>query len=123
MTQLAVAALFGISAFAAAVAGFLALGLTMERHWQEACGAVCRPHLRTTVQALGALALTVSLLCCAQLRAQGHGFVPWIGCLTAAVWIAIGLLAYGAVTAARVVRVAGLLATVSCVTAMVLRFG
>lgn len=122
MTQLVVAALFGTSAFAAAVAGFLALGLTMERHWQEACGTLRRPRVRNTAQALGALALFVSLLCCAQLRAQGHGFVLWIGCLTAAVWIAIGLLSYGAVAAAHVVRVAGVLAALSCVTAMVLRF-
>ena len=123
MTQLAVAALFGMSAFAAAVAGFLALGLTMERHWQEACGALRRPRVRNTVQALGMLALLVSLLCCAELRAQGRGFVLWVGCLTAAVWVAIGLLAYGTVTAARVVRVAGVLAVVSCVMAMVPRFG
>jgi len=123
MTQLVVAALFGTSAFAAAVAGFLALGLTMERHWRETCGALRRPRARNAVQALGALTLLVSLLCCAELRAEGHGFVPWIGCLTAAAWITIGLLSYGAVAAARVVRLAGALAAVSCVTAMILRFG
>ncbi|WP_137173507.1 DUF3325 family protein [Massilia sp. HP4] len=121
--QLVVATLFGVAAFAAAVAGLLTLGLTMERHWQEACGALRRPRVRNTVQALGALALLVSLLCCVELRAQGRGFVLWIGCLTAAVWIAIGLLAYGTVAAARVVRVVGGLAAASCVTAMVLRFG
>ena len=115
--------LFGLCAFAAAVAGFLALGLTMERPWQEACGALRRSRMRAAVQALGALALLVSLLCCAQLSVQGRGFVPWIGCLTAAAWITIGLLSYGTVAAARVVRVAGLLAGLSGVTAMALRFG
>lgn len=115
--------LLGLSAFAAAVAGVLALGLAMERPWQEAWGALPRPRMRAAVQALGALALLVSLLCCAELRAQGRGFVPWIGCLTAAAWIAIGLLSYQTVTAARVLRVAGLLAGLGSMTAMALRCG
>jgi len=115
--------LLGPSAFAAAVAGFLALGLTMERHWQEACGALHRPRVRTTVQALGLMSLLVSLGCCAGLGAQGYGFVAWIGCVTAAAWIAIGLLSYGPATAARVARVSGAAAAVGCVIAMVLRFG
>jgi len=118
-----VAALFAVSALAAAVAGFLALGLSMERHWRELYGALRRPRVRRALQALGALALFASLLCCAALREQGLGFVPWIGCLTVAVWIAIGLLAYGTPMAARVVRLTGVVATVGCVTAMVLRFG
>ncbi|WP_306397461.1 DUF3325 family protein [Telluria beijingensis] len=115
--------LLGLAAFAAAVAGFLALGLSMERHWQDACGALRRPRVRTTVQGLGLLSLLVSLGCCAGLRAQGFGFVPWIGCVTAAAWVAIGLLSHGAATAARVVRLSGVLAAVGCVVAMVLRFG
>lgn len=41
--------LFGLSALAAAVTGFLALGLAMERRWRNSRGA----------QALGALALLV----------------------------------------------------------------
>ena len=118
-----VAALFAVSAMAAAVAGFLALGLSMERHWRELCGALHRTRMRKLVQAVGALALLASLLCCAALREQGLGFVPWIGCLTVAVWIAIGLLAAGTPLAARVVRMTGVVATVGCVTAMVLRFG
>lgn len=120
MSQL-VTALFGMSAFAAAVAGFLALGLTMERHWQEACGALRRPRVRNTVQALGALALLLSLLCCAQLRAQGQGFTLWIGCLTAAVWIAIGLLTHDLPTSARALRIVAAAATAACLAAIVLR--
>jgi hypothetical protein len=102
------AALFGLSALAAAVAGFLALGLAMERH--------CKLS-----QALGALALLVSLLCCSGLRPQGYGFVPWIGCLTAAAWIAIGLLAHGGQTAVRTARLAAGLAALGCVGALALR--
>lgn len=123
MPALLVTMLLGLSAFAAAVAGFLALGLTMERHWRQACGTLRRPRVRNTVQGLGLLSLLVSLLCCAQLRAQGGGVVPWVACVTAAAWIAIGLLSYGAVAAARVVRLSGVLAAVGCVVAMVLRFG
>ena len=123
MLALLTTVLFALTAFCTAVVGFLALGLAMERHWQDADGALSRPGIRNTVQALGALALLVSLLCCAQLRTQGHGFVLWIGCLTAAVWGAIGLLSYRTATAARAVRLASLLAVVSCITAMVLRFG
>ena len=117
------AMLFGLSAFAAAVAGFLALGLAMERHWQEACGALPHPRRQATLQALGALALLVSLLCCEALHEGGRGFVLWVGCLTAAVWIAIGLLTYGTPAAARTARLAFVLAAASCMTALALRFG
>ncbi|MDY0977492.1 DUF3325 family protein [Massilia sp. CFBP9012] len=120
--QVLAAALLGMAAFAAAVGGFLALGLATERHWQEA-GKISRgPRLRWCLQALGALALLVSLLCCAALRRHGVGFVPWIACVTAAVWIAIGLLSHERLNAARVARVAGLLAAGSCVMALALRF-
>jgi len=121
--QVLAAALLGMSAFAAAVGGFLAFGLTTERHWQEAGKASRGPRLRKCVQALGALALLASLLCCAALRRNGVGFVPWIACLTAAVWIAIGLLSHERLDAARVACLAGLLAAGGCVMAMVLRFG
>jgi hypothetical protein len=104
------AALFGLSALASAVAGFLAIGLTMERH--------CR-----LARVLGALALLVSLLCCSALRARGYGFVPWIGCLTAAAWIAIGLLSHSAATAARMARLAAVAAALGCVAALALRLG
>ena len=107
------ATLFGLSALAAAVAGFLALGLAMERHWRHARGA----------QALGALALLVSLLCCRELRAQGYGFVPWIGCLTAAAWIAIGLLSHDVTAATRVARLAAVAAALGGMVALALRFG
>lgn len=120
MPALLTSALLGLTAVCAAVAGFLALGLAMERPWQQACGALPRPRMRAAVQALGALALLASLLCCAELRVQGRGFVPWIGCLTAAAWVAIGLLSHGTVTAARMLRVTGLLAGMSGVTAMLL---
>lgn len=118
MPQPALVTLFGLSAFAAAVAGFLALGLTMERHWRDARGAV-----RTTVQALGGLALLVSLLCCSALRAQGYGFVPWIGCLTAAAWIAIGLLSHDVATATRAARLAAVAAALGGLAALALRYG
>ena len=104
------ATLFGLSALAAAVAGFLALGLAMERH--------CKLS-----QALGALALLVSLLCCSALRAQGYGFVPWIGCLTAAAWIAIGLLAHDVATAMRAARLAAVSAALGGMMALALRLG
>lgn len=120
--QVLAAALLGMAAFAAAIGGFLALGLTTERHWQEAGKVSRRPRLRRCVQALGALALFASLLCCAALRRNGVGFVPWIGCVTAAVWIAIGLLSHERLNTARVARVAGLLAAGSYVMALALRF-
>lgn len=123
MLALLATGLLGLSAFAAAVAGLLALGLSIERHWQDACGALRHPGMRTAVQGLGLLSLLASLGCCAGLRAQGLGFVPWIGCVTAAAWVAIGLLSHGAATAARVVRLSGVLAALGCVMAMVLRFG
>lgn len=104
------ATLFGLSALAAAVAGFLAIGLTMERH--------CR-----LARMLGALALLVSLLCCSAVRAQGYGFVPWIGCLTAAAWIAIGLLSHSVATATRAARLAAGAAALSYVAALVLLIG
>lgn len=98
---------------AAAVTGFLALGLAMERHWRDARGA----------QALGALALLVSLLYCRALRAQGYGFVPWIGCLTAAAWIAIGLLSHDVAIATRAARLAAAAAALGGMAALALRFG
>lgn len=120
--QVLAAALLGMAAVAAAVGGFLAFGLATEHRWQAAGEARLRPRLRKCVQALGALALFASLLCCAALRRHGVGFVPWIACLTAAVWIAIGFLSHERLDAARVARVAGLLAAGSCVMALALRF-
>ncbi len=122
-TQVLVVALFGMAAFAASLSGFLALGLATDRHWQEAAETMHRPRLRKLVQAFGALALLASLLCCGALRTHGHGFVPWIACLTAAVWIAIGLLSYGVAAAARTLRLTAGLAALGCVAALALRFG
>lgn len=104
------ATLFGLSALAAAVAGFLALGLAMERR--------CKLS-----QALGALALLVSLLCCSGLRPQGYGFVPWIGCLTVGAWIAIGLLSHDVPTATRAARLAAVAAALGGMAALALRSG
>lgn len=123
MLALLATGLLGLSAFAAAVAGLLALGLSMERHWQDACGALRRTRVRTTVQGLGLLALLISYIGCTHLREQGQGFVLWIGYVVTATWIAIGLLSFGVVGAARVACLAVVLAAAGCVTAIVLRLG
>lgn len=86
--------LLGCTAFAGALAGFLALALSMDRHHEDAYGRGTTPgRRRPWLQAAGTALLLLSL--CASLGLQGRtqGWVLWFGVLTAAALAVAGILA------------------------------
>lgn len=69
----------------AALAGFLALSLAMERHHEQAFGTLAVPRARRLgLRALGTAELLASLQACIALQGPTRGWVLWAGVLTAA---------------------------------------
>jgi hypothetical protein len=119
------ALLFTVAALSAATAGFAGLSLAMDRHWQGIYGrgAAPEPGRRRLLQGLGSVALLASLACCLAVRDSAQAFVMWVGLLTAAAWIAVSLLTYGARKAGRAARAAGLLACAAGASGVLLHSG
>ncbi len=70
-------------ALAAALAAFVALGLAMDRHYQDSFGRGTSPAgKRRWLQAGGTLGLLLSWGVCRGLRGGGQGTVLWCGLLT-----------------------------------------
>jgi len=109
-----------LAALAAAIAGFAALSLAMDRHWEQLHGRWSEPAIpaRQWLRAGGTLGLLASLAACIALRGAGQGWVAWAGMLTlAGVSLALTLsyaargvtrLGYGAAIAAFVASAAAL---------------
>ncbi|WP_374608621.1 DUF3325 domain-containing protein [Diaphorobacter nitroreducens] len=80
-----------------AFAGFTALALAMERHFEDlfgrgkSMGAAQRMGLRTA----GAVALALALGACLLSHGASQGWVLWLGVLTAAALGVVLLLSYG----------------------------
>lgn len=75
-----------LAGLGAALAGFVSLGLAMDRHWEQlhGRGTEPRPALKRWLHVGGIAGLTVSLLACIALRGAGQGWVAWAGMLTVA---------------------------------------
>ena len=89
------AGLLAAAAFAAAVSGFFALGLAMDRHYEDSFGRGQAPgRRRPWMRAAGAGALLVSLAVCCHLRGAAQGGVLWFGTLTAGAWVVVLVMGY-----------------------------
>ena len=85
-------------ALASAIAGFAALSLAMDRHWEQlhGRGSEPTPRGRRRLRHAGTVALLASLLACIALRGAGQGWVAWAGMLTAAAIALVLTLTYAA---------------------------
>lgn len=90
-------ALLDIGALCAALAGFIALSLAMDRHWAQLRGRGAAPAKaqRRRLRGAGAAGLLASLLACLAARGGAQGWVDWAGVLTAAAMAVVLLLTYG----------------------------
>lgn len=90
-------------ALGAAIAGFTALSLAMDRHWEQLHGRGAEPGaaVRRRLRHAGTLGLLASLLACIALRGAGQGGVAWAGMLTAAAMTLALTLTYAARGVAR----------------------
>ena len=89
------AGLLTAAAFAAAVSGFFALGLAMDRHYEDSFGRGQAPgRRRPWMRAAGAVALLVSLAVCCHLRGAAQGGVLWFGTLTAGAWVVVLVMGF-----------------------------
>lgn len=84
-----------VAGFLAAFAGFTALSLAMDRHYEDSFGrgrnaGAARPWLR----AGGVLGLAVALAACLAVQGRTQGWVLYLGVLTAAALGVVLLLAY-----------------------------
>lgn len=105
-----------LTALAAAVAGFAALSLAMDRHWEALHGRGSDPGtLRRWLQGGGSAGLLVSLLACVAMKGGAQGTVAWAGMLTAAALIVVLLSTYAP---ARVPPLAKTMALVALLTGL-----
>jgi hypothetical protein len=112
---------FTLAALGAAAAGFGALGLAMDRHWQAIHGNAPAPRQRRTLQLLGAVALLLSLGCCLAVRDTGQAIVLWCGVLSVAAWGSVAVLTYGARHAGSSAASAAMVACATVALGLVLR--
>jgi hypothetical protein len=85
-----------VAALCAALSGWMALSLAMERHWQNQHGRGTAPSTaqRRALQLAGAAGLLVSNLVCLFVREGGAGWIAWLGMLTATALSAAWILSY-----------------------------
>ena len=91
MSQIA----WGTAAWAAAMGGFAALGLAMDRHHEDVYGRGRSPgRARPLLQAAGTAGLLLALACSLAAMGRSQGWVLWFGELTAGALAIIALLSY-----------------------------
>lgn len=98
-----------IGALSSAAAGFAALSLAMDRHWEALHGRGNLPGQRTrrSLRWAGVAGLLVSLLVCLSIWGASQGWVAWAGMLTAAAVGMVLVLSYAARAVVRVGWAAG----------------
>ena len=95
--------------FCAATAGFGALSLAMDRHFEDIHGRGTSPGAkRRWLQLAGSLSLLASLLACLAAQGSAQGWVLWCGVLTVAALLLMLLLSYAPRWAPRVSGLAAL---------------
>lgn len=108
-----------IGALAAALGGFCALSLAMDRHYEDSFGRGREPgRWRAWLQAGGSLALLLSLAGCWALRGAAQGTVLWCGVLTVGGVLTALTLTYAPRHALRLLAGAGGLALVLLLVAV-----
>jgi hypothetical protein len=85
-----------IAALSSAAAGFTALSLAMDRHWENLNGRGNLPSdsTRRMLRWSGGGGLLVSLLVCLFVWGASQGWVAWAGMLTAAAISLVLILSY-----------------------------
>lgn len=98
-----------IAALSSAAAGFTALSLAMDRHWESLHGRGNLPGdgTRRILRWSGSGGLLVSLLVCLYVWGSAQGWVAWAGVLTAAAIGLVLLLSYATRAIVRVGWAAG----------------
>lgn len=93
-----------VAALSSAAAGFAALSLAMDRHWESLHGRGNLPSDRTRnmLRWSGSGGLLLSLLVCLAVWGASQGWVAWAGMLTAAAISLVLLLSYAARAIVRV---------------------
>lgn len=87
--------LLSCAAFAAALGGFTALGLAMDRHHEGAFGRASLPGRgRRWLQAGGSAMLLLSLDASRSLQGASVGWVLWFGMLTLAALAVVAIFSY-----------------------------
>jgi hypothetical protein len=83
------------AALCAAFSGFTALGLAMDRHWEDAFGrGASTGSLRNWLRVGGAAGLWLSLMASLQLKDSAQGWVVWFGVMTIAAIGVVLVLSY-----------------------------
>jgi Protein of unknown function (DUF3325) len=89
------ATMAALTALTAAIAGFAALSLAMDRHWEALHGRGSDPGpLRPWLQGGGSVGLLVSLLACIAMKGGAQGWVAWAGMLTASAFVVVLISTY-----------------------------
>lgn len=85
-----------LAALGAAMSGWIALSLAMERHWQNQHGRGSAPNARQSraLRWAGAAGLLVANLVCQFVWDGAQGWVAWLGMLTAMALAAAFCLSY-----------------------------
>ena len=89
-----------LTAFCLAYAGFGAMSLAMDRHYEDVFRRALTPRHRGLLRIAGWVGLACSLWACATVYGWSYGMVEWIGMLAIAGLLLIWALAYRAVLAA-----------------------
>ena len=87
-----------VAALSSAAAGFTALSLAMDRHWEalHGRGNVPRDGQRRLLRWAGSGGLLISLLVCLFIWGAAQGWVAWAGVLTASAFALVLTLCYAA---------------------------
>jgi hypothetical protein len=88
--------MMSVAAFCLAYAGFAALCLGMDRHYETVFGRALPRRHRAPLRAFGGAALVLSLWASAAVWGWRYGMVEWIGILTLAGLLLIWLVSFRA---------------------------
>lgn len=103
-------------AFSSGVAGFAALSLAMDRHFEDCHGRGTSPGPRRRWLCVGgALALAVSLGACITNDGAAQGWVLWFGALTVSALAVVSTASYAPRRLVQLLQTAGALAVLSLV--------
>ena len=113
-----------VTAWCTAFSGFAALSLAMDRHHEDSYGRGKSPGARRPwLRSAGTLALLLSLAACLAIQGPTQGWVLWLGVLTAGALVLVAVLSYVPRRAASLAAVAGVLAAITALAALLSPLG
>lgn len=110
-------------AFSAALTGFAALSLAMDRHYEDFKGRGNTPpaSLRRWMRVAGALGLVLSLWAAIAGYGSAQGWVFWFGAMTVAAMAVVLTLTYAPKRIARLLGAGGVLLALSALASLAWR--